>query len=127
VFQWGWLANLFQVTYTGPIVAFLPIIGIGITFGLAMDYEVFLVSRMREEHLAGEAPNDAIITGYSHSARVVTAAALIMSSVFTGFLLDHDVVIKSIGFALAFAVLVDAFVVRMTLVPAAMALMGKAA
>jgi RND superfamily putative drug exporter len=127
VFQWGWLADLLQVEYTGPIVAFLPIIGIGITFGLAMDYEVFLVSRMREEHLAGAEPKRAIVVGFSHSARVVTAAALIMSSVFLGFILDDDVVIKSMGFALAFAVLIDAFVVRMTLVPAAMALMGKAA
>ena len=127
VFQWGWLKSLFGVTYSGPIVAFLPILAIGITFGLAMDYEVFLVSRMREEHLEGAEPKDAIVRVHSHSARVVTAAALIMASVFMGFLLDHDVIIKSMGFALAFAVLIDAFVVRMTLVPAAMTLLGKAA
>lgn len=127
VFQWGWLVDLFGVAYSGPIVAFLPIIGIGITFGLAMDYEVFLVSRMREEHLTGRDPKASILMGYSHTARVVVAAALIMGSVFFGFMLDDDVIIKSIGFALAFAVLIDAFVVRMTLVPAAMALMGKAA
>ena len=127
VFQWGWLSNVFGVEYTGPIVAFLPIIGIGITFGLSMDYEVFLVSRMREEHLDGRDPKSAIIVGYSHTSRVVIAAALIMGSVFFGFMLDDDVIIKSIGFALAFAVLIDAFVVRMALVPAAMALMGKAA
>ncbi|PKQ26998.1 MAG: hypothetical protein CVT64_00675 [Actinobacteria bacterium HGW-Actinobacteria-4] len=127
VFQWGWLADVFQVEYIGPIVAFMPIIGIGITFGLAMDYEVFLVSRMREEHLGGAEPTQAIVAGFSHSARVVTAAALIMGSVFLGFMLDDDVIIKSMGFALAFAVLIDAFVVRMTLVPAAMALLGKAA
>lgn len=127
VFQWGWLSGLFGVEYVGPIIAFLPIIGIGITFGLAMDYEVFLVSRMREEHLAGADAKTAIVVGYSHSARVVIAAALIMASVFFGFMLDDDVIIKSIGFALAFAVLVDAFVVRMTLVPAAMALMGGSA
>ncbi|WP_430868247.1 MMPL family transporter [Demequina aurantiaca] len=127
VFQWGWLSGLFGVEYTGPIVAFLPIIGIGITFGLAMDYEVFLVSRMREEHLNGRDAKSAIIVGYSHTARVVTAAALIMGSVFFGFMLDDDVIIKSIGFALAFAVLFDAFVVRMTLVPAAMKLMGESA
>lgn len=127
VFQWGWLKSLFGVTYSGPIVAFLPILTIGILFGLAMDYEVFLVSRMREEHLAGADPTPAIVRGHSHSARVVTAAALIMGSVFFGFLLDHDVIIKSMGFAMAFGVLVDAFVVRMTLVPAIMTLLGKAA
>ena len=113
--------------YTGPIVAFLPIIAIGITFGLAMDYEVFLVSRMREEHLLGAENKAAIRVGFSHSARVVTAAAFIMSSVFLGFMLGDDAIIKSIGFALAFAVLIDAFVVRMTLVPAAMAVMRSAA
>jgi putative drug exporter of the RND superfamily len=127
VFQWGWLAHLLGVTYAGPIVAFLPIIGIGITFGLAMDYEVFLVSRMREEHLNGRTPVEAIVVGFSHSSRVVTAAALIMTSVFAGFMLDNDVVIKAVGFALAFAVLIDAFVVRMTLVPAIMTLLGRAA
>ena len=127
VFQWGWLKSLFGVTYTGPIVAFLPILTIGILFGLAMDYEVFLVSRMREEHLEGAGPTPAIIRGHSHSARVVTAAALIMGSVFFGFLLDNDPIIKSMGFAMAFGVLVDAFVVRMTLVPAIMTLLGKAA
>lgn len=127
VFQWGWFSDVLGVTYTGPIVAFLPIIAIGITFGLAMDYEVFLVSRMREEHLAGASDRDAITVGYAHSARVVAAAALIMASVFMGFLLDPDSIIKSMGFALAVAVLIDAFVVRMTLVPAAMALMGRAA
>ena len=127
VFQWGWFDSILGVTYTGPIIAFLPIIAIGITFGLAMDYEVFLVSRMREEHLAGAENLDAIRVGYSYSARVVTAAALIMASVFMGFMLGDDAIIKSIGFALAFAVLIDAFVVRMTLVPAAMAVMRGAA
>ncbi len=127
VFQWGWLKDLLGVTYSGPIIAFLPILTIGILFGLAMDYEVFLVSRMREEHLAGADPTAAIVTGHSHSARVVTAAALIMGSVFLGFLLDDDVIIKSMGFAMAFGVLLDAFVVRMTLVPAMMMLLGKAA
>jgi len=127
VFQWGWLASFFGVSYAGPIVAFLPILAIGITFGLAMDYEVFLVSRMREEHLGGRSPVDSIVVGFSHSSRVVTAAALIMASVFVGFMLDDDPVIKSMGFALAFAVLIDAFVVRMTLVPAIMTLLGKSA
>ena len=127
VFQWGWLKDLFGIEYSGPIIAFLPILTIGILFGLAMDYEVFLVSRMREEHLAGAEPTTAIVTGHSHSARVVTAAAIIMGSVFLGFLLDEDVIIKSMGFAMAFGVLLDAFVIRMTLVPAIMTLLGKAA
>ena len=127
VFQWGWLADLLGVEYTGPIVAFLPILVIGITFGLAMDYQVFLVSRMREEYVHGMEARRAIVVGHSHSARVVTAAALIMASVFMGFLLDPDAIIKSMGFALAIGVLIDAFVVRMTLVPAVMTLLGKSA
>ncbi|TYP86578.1 MMPL family transporter [Blastococcus xanthinilyticus] len=127
VFQWGWLADLLGVEQTGPVLSFLPILLIGLLFGLAMDYEVFLVSRMREEHVHGAEPTDAVIGGFRHGARVVTAAALIMGSVFGGFILGHDATIKSIGFALAFGVLVDAFVVRMALVPAVMTLLGRAA
>ncbi|MGY1887388.1 MMPL family transporter [Blastococcus sp. SYSU DS0753] len=127
VFQWGWLADLLGVEQTGPVLSFLPILLIGLLFGLAMDYEVFLVSRMREEHVHGTEPREAVIGGFRHGARVVTAAALIMGSVFGGFILGHDATIKSIGFALAFGVLVDAFVVRMALVPAVMTLLGKAA
>ncbi len=127
VFQWGWLKDLFGVETTGPIVSFLPILLMAVLFGLAMDYEVFLVSRMREEVDHGAAPREAIIAGFTGGARVVTAAALIMTSVFGAFMLGDDAIIKSMGFALAFGVLVDAFVVRMTLVPAVMALFGKAA
>ncbi|TFV86265.1 MMPL family transporter [Blastococcus sp. CT_GayMR16] len=127
VFQWGWLADLLGVEQTGPVLSFLPILLIGLLFGLAMDYEVFLVSRMREEHVHGAEPKEAVIGGFRHGARVVTAAALIMGSVFGGFILGHDATIKSIGFALAFGVLVDAFVVRMAIVPAVMTLLGKAA
>ncbi|MET7418999.1 MMPL family transporter [Dactylosporangium sp. NPDC005555] len=127
VFQWGWLAGLIGVEQTGPIVSLLPVILIGIVFGLAMDYEVFLVSRMREEHVHGAAPGDAVVNGFSHGARVVTAAAIIMISVFSGFILSPEPMIKSIGFALAAAILFDAFVVRMTLVPAVMMLLGKRA
>ena len=127
VFQWGWLAELLGVASTGPIVSFLPILLIGLLFGLAMDYEVFLVSRMREEHVHGAEPREAVIGGFRHGARVVTAAALIMASVFAGFVLGPDATIKSIGFALAFGVLVDAFVVRMALVPAVMTLLGRSA
>jgi RND superfamily putative drug exporter len=127
VFQWGWVAGLLGVEQTGPIISFLPIILIGIVFGLAMDYQVFLVSRMREDYVHGAEARTAVITGFGHGARVVTAAAIIMFSVFAGFLLAPDAIIKSIGFALALAVLFDAIVVRMIIVPAVMTLLGSAA
>ena len=127
VFQWGWLADLLGVEQTGPIISFLPIILIGIVFGLAMDYQVFLVTRMREDFVHGTDAKQAVITGLGHGARVVTAAAIIMISVFAGFILSHDAIVKSIGFALALAVLFDALIVRMTIVPAVMTLLGKAA
>ncbi len=127
VFQWGWLSSLFGVSATGPIISFLPVLMIGLLFGLAMDYELFLVTRMREGHVRGNGPKDAVVEGFQTSARVVTAAAIIMTSVFSGFILGDDATIKSIGFALAFGVLIDAFVVRMTIVPAVMALLGKRA
>jgi putative drug exporter of the RND superfamily len=127
VFQDGNLADLFSVAQTGPVVSFLPVLLIGILFGLAMDYEVFLVSRMREAYVHSGNAREAIVTGYGQSGRVVTAAAVIMTGVFAAFLLDPDPVIKSIGLSLAFGVLADAFAVRMTLVPAVMALLGDRA
>ncbi|HEX2901987.1 MAG TPA: MMPL family transporter [Jatrophihabitans sp.] len=127
VYQRGWLAGLFGVAQTAPIVSFLPIIVIAILFGLAMDYEVFLVSRMREDFVHGDSADEAVRSGFGHGARVVTAAAIIMTSVFAGFIFASDDIIKSVGFALAFGVLVDAFVVRMTIVPAVMSLVGRAA
>jgi len=127
VFQWGWLAFLFGVQQTAPIISLLPIMLIGVVFGLAMDYEVFLVTRMREEHELGEEPIEAVVTGFGHGARVVSAAAIIMISVFSGFILSNESFIKPIGFALAMAVFLDAFVVRMTIVPAVMAIAGKRA
>jgi RND superfamily putative drug exporter len=127
VFQDGHLADLLGVAQTGPIVSFLPVLLIGILFGLAMDYEVFLVSRMREAYVKSGDARGSIVTGYGQSGRVVTAAAVIMTGVFAAFLLDPDPVIKSIGLSLAFGVIADAFVVRMTLVPAAMALLGDSA
>ncbi|GAA3768077.1 MMPL family transporter [Plantactinospora mayteni] len=127
VFQWGWLTDVLGVEQVGPIISFLPIVLIGIVFGLAMDYQVFLVTRMREEYVHGTPPREAVITGFSHGARVVTAAAIIMISVFSGFILAPDAIIKSIGFALAAAILFDAIIVRMTIVPAVMTLLGKAA
>jgi putative drug exporter of the RND superfamily len=127
VFQWGWLNNLLGVASTGPIMSMLPILLIGVLFGLAMDYQVFLVTRMREEHVHGADPQEAVVAGFKHGARVVVAAALIMISVFAGFVLAGSTLIQSIGFALAFGVLVDAFVIRMTIVPAVMSLLGKSA
>ncbi|MEV6299165.1 MMPL family transporter [Actinoplanes sp. NPDC051861] len=127
VFQNGHLAGLIGLESTGPIVSVMPIFLIGILFGLAMDYEVFLVTRTREEYVHGAAPDDAILSGMKHGARVVTAAALIMMSVFAGFILADDTIIKSLGFALAFGVAVDAFLVRMTIVPAVLSLLGRSA
>jgi RND superfamily putative drug exporter len=127
IFQKGTGADLLGVAQAAPIISLLPVIIIGILFGLAMDYQVFLVSRMREEHVHGAGPTAAVATGFRHGARVVTAAALIMAAVFSGFILEQDAIIKSVGFALAFGILVDAFLVRMTLIPAVMALLGERA
>jgi RND superfamily putative drug exporter len=127
IFQDGNLADLFGVAQAGPIVSFLPVLLIGILFGLAMDYEVFLVSRMREAYVRSGDARKSVVTGYGQSGRVVTAAAVIMTAVFAAFLLDPDPVVKSIGLSLAIGVLVDAFVVRMTLVPAVMTLLGDRA
>jgi len=127
VFQWGWLSNVFGVQETGPIMSMLPVLLIGILFGLAMDYQVFLVTRMREEFVHGMPAQQAVISGYRHGARVVTAAAIIMISVFGGFVFSGEPLIQSIGFALAFGVLVDAFIVRMTIIPAVMSLLDRAA
>ncbi|MFD8423187.1 MMPL family transporter [Streptomyces sp. NPDC059466] len=127
VFQWGWAADLLGVEQTGPIMSMMPIFLVGIVFGLAMDYQVFLVSRMREAYVHGQTPGRAMVTGFGHSARVVVAAALIMSSVFSGFVTAGESMIKMIGFGLAIAVLFDAFVVRMAFVPAVLALLGHRA
>ncbi len=110
-----------------PIVSFVPIFVIGVVFGLAMDYQVFLVTRIREAHVHGASTHDAVVDGFRNSARVVAAAAVIMTFVFAAFILEPDPVIKSFGFALAVAVLIDAFVVRMVLIPGLMYLMGEKA
>ncbi len=127
VFQWGWLSDVFGVPTTGPVISFLPVILMAVLFGLAMDYEVFLVSRMREEYVHGADPRTAVVTGARHASRVVVAAALIMFSVFASFVTIEDVIVKAIAFGLAVGILVDAFVVRMTLVPAVLALLGRSA
>jgi RND superfamily putative drug exporter len=127
VFQQGHLNGLLDVSAVGPVTSFLPILLTGVLFGLAMDYEVFLVSRMREHYEHHKNAAEAIAQGVSSSARVVVAAALIMVAVFGGFVFNDDPIVKAIGFSLAFGVFIDAFVVRMTLVPAAMALLGRRA
>ncbi|MFK0024886.1 MMPL family transporter [Streptomyces sp. NPDC090798] len=127
VFQWGWLSGVMGVEQTGPIMSMMPIFMVGVVFGLAMDYEVFLVTRMREAYVHGEKPHQAIVTGFKHGARVVTAAAVIMIAVFSGFIGSSESMIKMIGFGLAIAVFFDAFVVRMAIVPAVLALLGKKA
>jgi RND superfamily putative drug exporter len=116
-FQWG----------SGPLLSFLPTIVIGVLFGLSMDYEMFLVSGMHEEHRRGATPREAVVGGFARGAKVVTAAALIMIGVFGGGVAGGDPVTAPIAFALAAGVLVDAFVVRLVLVPAAISLFGRAA
>jgi RND superfamily putative drug exporter len=127
VFQWGWLSGLMGVEETGPVMSMMPIFMVGVVFGLAMDYEVFLVTRMREAHVHGEKPSQAVVTGFRHGARVVTAAAVIMMAVFAGFIGSSESMVKMIGFGLAIAVFFDAFIVRMAIVPAVLALLGKRA
>lgn len=127
IFQIGFLADLFGVHAPGPVLSFLPIIATGILFGLAMDYQLFLVSGMREAYAHGAPARVAVQHGLHAGRSVVTAAAIIMISVFAGFIFSHDATIKPIGFGLAFGVLLDAFVVRMLLIPAAMHLLGEKA
>ncbi|MGW2283452.1 MMPL family transporter [Streptomyces phaeochromogenes] len=127
VFQNGHGASLLGVDQTGPIMSLMPIFLVGIVFGLAMDYQVFLVSRMREAYVHGEGAGQAVVSGFRHSGRIVVAAALIMMAVFSGFMTAADSMVKMVGFGLATAVLFDAIVVRMVLVPAVLALLGKRA
>uniref|UniRef100_UPI000B0EDD47 MMPL family transporter n=1 Tax=Aldersonia kunmingensis TaxID=408066 RepID=UPI000B0EDD47 len=124
IFQEGWGGI---ISNPQPIVSFMPIFLIGVVFGLAMDYQVFLVSRMREEYAHGMSAKDAVVAGYGHGARVVTAAAVIMMSVFAAFMAEPDSFVKAMGFALAAAVFFDAFVVRMVIIPSLMALLGDKA
>lgn len=124
VYQWGWLHSLFGFDTGGPLLSFMPILVTGILYGLAMDYQVFLVSSMREAYVHGRHGNDSIVHGFDLASRVVLAAGIIMVSVFAGFIFAPDAMIKQIGFALAFGILIDAFIIRMTLVPAVMAVFG---
>jgi putative drug exporter of the RND superfamily len=127
VFQWGWAADLLGIEQTGPVMSLMPILIIGIVFGLAMDYEVFLLTRMREAYVHGASPGEAIVSGFRHSGRVVAAAAIIMISVFAGFVGMSNPTIQTMGVGLAAAVAFDAFVVRMAIAPAVLALLGHRA
>lgn len=127
VYQWGWLHSLFGFDTGGPLLSFMPIMVTGILYGLAMDYQVFLVSSMRESYVHGHRGTESVVHGYNQASRVVVAAAVIMVSVFAGFIFAHDIMIKQIGFALAIGILIDAFIVRMALVPAVMAVFGDKA
>ncbi|MGW5788464.1 MMPL family transporter [Streptomyces sp. NPDC003757] len=127
IFQWGWFADIVGVDQPGPIMSTMPIFMIGVVFGLAMDYEVFLVTRMREAYVHGESTHQAVVTGFRHSGRVVAAAALIMTSVFSGFVMEDNDFVRMVGLGLALAVLFDAFVVRMAVIPALFALFGDRA
>jgi RND superfamily putative drug exporter len=126
VFQWGWFKGLFGLESTVPIVSFVPMMMFAILFGLSMDYEVFLLSRVRERWVATGDSRGSVVEGLGSTARVITSAAVIMVSVFLSFLLVNDPTVKMIGLGLASAVLVDATVIRMVLVPATMALLGRA-
>lgn len=125
VFQWGNLASVFGITQTGPILPFIPVMLFAILFGLSMDYQVFLVSRMQEEWLHGQSARESIRRGLGGSGRVVAAAALIMFSVFIAFVFGEDTTIKMFGLSLATAIFLDAFVVRLVLVPSLMTLLDS--
>jgi RND superfamily putative drug exporter len=127
VFEWGWFADLLHVDQTGPLISFLPILLMAVLFGLSMDYEVFLMSRMKEEYVRTGDPDRAIVDGFVGSSRVVTAAAVIMLAVFAAFVPEGDVNIKPIAFALAMGVFADAFLVRMLFAPAVMRFAGHRA
>jgi RND superfamily putative drug exporter len=124
MFQWGWGQHIFGIT-PAQTISFLPIIMLAIIFGLSSDYEVFVVSRIKEDFTANGDARRAVQRGTGHSARVVTAAALIMFSIFVAFMFTSDPTIKAIGFSFAAGVFLDAFVVRLTLVPAVMAIVGS--
>ena len=126
VFQWGWGLSLIGLDATVPIVSFVPMFMFAVLFGLSMDYEVFLLSRIREEYDASGDNDGAVVAGLAGTARVITSAALIMISVFMAFVLGTDPTVKMMGLGLATAIFVDATIVRMILVPATMKLMGDA-
>ena len=125
IYQWGWLGEAFMVHNPAPVLSFLPTIMIGVLFGLAMDYQLFISSGMREAYAHGTEARLAVQKGFVQGRAVVAAAAIIMVSVFGGFVYADDPYIRPIGFGLAIGVLFDAFLVRMLMVPALMHLLGR--
>jgi len=126
IFQWGWGAEALGLPHAVPVSSWVPILMFTILFGLSMDYEVFLLSRIREDWLATGDPRGSVVRGLASTGRVITSAAAIMIAVFVGFGLDPNVTVKQMGVGMAVAVLIDATVVRLVLVPATMALLGRA-
>jgi putative drug exporter of the RND superfamily len=126
VFQWGWLKDVFNLEETFLIVSPLPTIFFAVLFGLSMDYEVFLLSRIREAYDATGDNAESVARGTAATGRVITSAALIMTVVFLGFVANPSALVKMIGLGLSTAIVLDATIVRMVLVPATMALMGRA-
>ena len=127
VFQHGWGASLIGIDSTGPIESFLPVIIFAILFGLSTDYEVFIMSRIREEYVGGRSARDSIDHGMAAIGRVIVACALIMCSVFFSFLLGDERAIKEFGLGLGIAIAIDAFIVRLIIVPAVLQILGDRA
>jgi RND superfamily putative drug exporter len=127
VFQWNWGASLLGVGDGVPIVSFVPLMMFAILFGLSMDYNVFLLSRIREAYFEGDSPADSVVQGLSRIAKVILVAGLIMASVFLAFITGGDVIIKMFGLGLGAAILIDVLLVRMVISPALMALLGHRA
>jgi RND superfamily putative drug exporter len=125
IFQWGWGNELFGLDTTVPVSSWVPILMFAVAFGLSMDYEVFLLSRVREEWLRGADARAAVVSGLAATGRLISAAAAIMVAVFLGFAAEGDLILKMMGAGMAVAIAVDATVVRMVLVPATMALLGR--
>jgi RND superfamily putative drug exporter len=126
VFEWGWGHSLLGISRTGPVEVFIPVIMFSVLFGLSMDYEVFLVSRMQEEWVISHDNRLAVTKGQTETGRVITAAALIMILVFLSFLLGGNIIIQQFGIGLAGAIIIDAFIVRTVLVPSLMHMSGNA-
>lgn len=127
IFQFGWFSSLFGVHDPGPVLSFAPIIIMGVLFGLAMDYQLFLVSGMREAFIHGDTARQAVVAGVHAGRTVVTAAAIIMIAVLGGFIFSEITMIRPLGMGLATGVLFDAFIVRLLLIPALMHLFGTTA
>jgi putative drug exporter of the RND superfamily len=125
VFQLGWGASLIGLDHSIPIVSFVPLLMFAILFGLSMDYEVFLVTQMREHYRDSEDEKEAVIEGLANTGRVITSAAAIMVCVFTSFVLNGNPIVKEFGVGLAVAIAIDSTLVRCLLVPAVMVLLGK--